>query len=208
MRVRNHLLGILSRFCLAAKRVLVLALAFGGFVHAEPLAHRVNLAWELALHVGNIIHQSRLWVFRVNRKQLPIRLAFVQQRKHAERLHGIHRAHRHDLVTNFNDVERIIVATKERIRMHVAGILPCLRQRAIVDERVAVFVEAQLALLDILLDRSERLVRGDFHLGRCALRNLIDVVQQLAILAAVQRHIMPHRDLLSRRGILESDAKI
>lgn len=70
----------------------------------------------------------------------------------------------------------------------MGGVLPCLGKHAVVPVNV-VRVEAQLALLGILLDGVGDLVSGQLHLGGGLLGDLADKVQEA--ISSVERHIMP-----------------
>jgi hypothetical protein len=66
-------------------------------------------------------------------------------------------------------------------------------------------VVSEVALLGVLLDRRERLVGGDLHLGAALLGDLDDEVERPV--ACAQRHVVPRRHLLSP-GVDEEHAVV
>jgi len=82
--------------------------------------------------------------------------------------------------------------------MHLRRVLPSLGKGAIVPDitvvREAVPDIAQLASLNVLLDRVERLFLGDLHLGVGPSRNFDDHVEDALTLISKKGDIMEWRD--------------
>ena len=94
---------------LAREGEVVLGLAVGDLVDAEPLVRRADEAGELALDVLDVVHAARERVAHVDDDHLPVRLALVEERHDAEHLDLLHLADIADLLTDLADVEGIVV---------------------------------------------------------------------------------------------------
>eukprot|EP00166_Cyanidium_caldarium_P002993 ctg_2874.g397 len=178
---------------LAMEAVGVLGLALGGLIKAEPIAHLMQQAGKVALHVGHRAHRLGPRIVRPDGQQLPVGLAAVDQCQHADRFHRHHCAHRQRLRADLNHVHRVVVAPALRVRVEHRRVLPGLRQRAVIDQRRAIRVVPQLAVLDVLLQRVPLFAGGDLHLRGGALGYLVDVVQQQLALVGEEGNVVPRR---------------
>mmetsp|Transcript_58851 Transcript_58851/g.127742 ORF Transcript_58851/g.127742 Transcript_58851/m.127742 type:complete len:285 (+) Transcript_58851:280-1134(+) len=193
---------------LLVQRLLVEAegidgLVVGGLVPAEPLADAADDARALRLDVADVVQLGRELVVLADRDDLPVELAVVDHREDAEDLHGLDGALGQRRRADLDHVQRVVVAGALRLRVHDVGVLPGLREHAVVPEDRAVVV-TKLALLDVLRNGVAALLRGHLHLRLGHLRDLDDAVED-ARLARLERDVVPRRDVLAA-GILELEA--
>jgi hypothetical protein len=184
----DYVHGVLLVLALAAEGELVLGLAIGDFVDAEPFVGGAEKARQVSLDILNVVKLGGERVVDVNDDDLPVSLALVEQSHDTEDLDLLDLTDLGDELTNFADVERVVVTLSLGLGVGNVGVLPgligpsaelqcinCMRiwtylgegtvvpEIALVGE--AVTDEAELALLGVLLDGVEELVLGD--LGAC-----------------------------------------
>jgi hypothetical protein len=103
-----------------------------------------------------------------------------------------------NLLTNLADIERIVISASLGLSMRVRGVLPSLRESAIIPDvtmmREAVTNVAQSIPLHILLDRIEELFLGDFHLGVGPSRDFDNHVENPIGLVDEEGDVMERRD--------------
>jgi len=178
--------GVLLVLALARESELVLGLAVGDLVDAEPLVCGTQKAGQVALDVLNIVQLGGQGVVDVDDNDLPVSLALVEESHDTEDLDLDDISRLVDKLTDLADVERVVVTVGLRLGVCHVGVLPCLQQPselsvlrmadigrattylregtvvpevALMGEAVA--DEAELALLDVLLDGVEGLLLGD-----------------------------------------------
>ena len=103
-----------------------------------------------------------------------------------------------NLLTNFNNVDWIVVAQCVRALVLVSRIFPRLRNGAVVPNvalvREDVVHEAWSVVLLVLLDRIQRLFSRNLHLGVAPTRNLDHHVENLVRLVRIQWNVVPRRN--------------
>mmetsp|Transcript_22563 Transcript_22563/g.56009 ORF Transcript_22563/g.56009 Transcript_22563/m.56009 type:complete len:266 (-) Transcript_22563:1016-1813(-) len=207
MAIRNHGQRVLALLRLAIERILILALPLRGLVHPEPLPHLAHHPGERLLDVRHGVNLRRLRILRIDRQHLPVRLALIDQRQDAQRLHRVDGAHRHGLLADLDHVDGVLITAAAGIGVHVVGVLVGLGEGAVVDEGGPVFVVAERALLDVLLDGREVLGGGDLHLGGGAAGDFVDEVHERLLVVGVQRNVVPRGSPRARR-VLEEEAEL
>ena len=116
----------------------------------------------MPLHILDIVESRRERIVDIDDDDLPVRLAFVKECHDAEDFDLLDFTRFGDEFADLADVEGVIVALLLRLRVRDVGVLPGLREGAVVPEVAfvgeAVADEAELALLGILLDWVENLI--------------------------------------------------
>mmetsp|Transcript_28769 Transcript_28769/g.67857 ORF Transcript_28769/g.67857 Transcript_28769/m.67857 type:complete len:533 (-) Transcript_28769:1408-3006(-) len=129
-----------------------------------------------------------------------VELTLIDELEVAEHLDGAHLAHLEGAGADLHDVEGIVVARRavEAPGQQLLGrVLPGLRQHAIVEERRAVRVVAQGALLGVLHDRVVRQLLVHLELGGDAGGDLTHKVDEAAARRAargVEGQVVPWRE--------------
>jgi hypothetical protein len=176
--------GVLLVLALAGEGKLVLGLAIGDLVDAEPLVGGAEEAGQVALNVLDVVELGGQRVVHVDNHDLPVGLTLVEQGHDTEHLDLDDLSGLVDKLADLADVERVVVALGLGLLVGDIGVLPRLqlvsafalladiglapshlREGTVVPE-VALVGEAvphvaELALLDVLLDGVERLLLGD-----------------------------------------------
>jgi hypothetical protein len=176
--------GILLVLALAGEGELVLGLAIGNLVDAEPFVRGAEETRQVALDVLDIVQLRSQWVVHVDDHDLPVRLALVEQCHDTEHLDLDDLTGLGDQLANLAHVQWVVVALGLGLLVYHVGVFPCLQHSSafvlcadigvglsylgegtVVPEvalvREAVPHVAELALLDVLLDGVERLLLGD-----------------------------------------------
>jgi len=104
-------------------------------------------------------------VIDINDNELPVSLALIEQSHDTKNLDLLDLTRVSNLLTNFADINGIIVTASLGFRMGLVGIFPSLGKSTIVPD-VTLVGEAvanitKLALLDILLNRVQSIFLGD-----------------------------------------------
>ena len=175
---------------LAGEGELVLGLSVGDLVDTEPLVGGTEKAGEVALDILDVVELGRKRVVHIDDDDLPVGLLLVEQGHDAKDLDLLDLAGVANELTDFADVERVVVTLGLGLGVDGVGVLPGLHRRvsqparygtgmysriyvthlgecavvpqvALVGEAVAHISE--LALLDILLDGVEELILGDLY---------------------------------------------
>mmetsp|Transcript_1280 Transcript_1280/g.3721 ORF Transcript_1280/g.3721 Transcript_1280/m.3721 type:complete len:271 (+) Transcript_1280:107-919(+) len=183
---------------------LVLRLAVGHLVVAEPDQDLLELPWELPLDVVDVVHLVGLWVVHVDGDDLPVELAVVDHGVNSQDLDLVHATHLQLTGADLDHVHWVVVPRDLAVLVDVARVLPGLREQAVVPVDV-VRVEPQVTLLDVLLDRGGLLVGRHLHLRGGLLRDLAHEVE--GPLAALERDVVPRGHHLARR-VLEEDPEV
>jgi hypothetical protein len=178
--------GVLLVLALAREGELVLGLAVGDLVDAEPLVGGTQKAGQVALDVLNVVQLGSQGVVDVDDNDLPVSLALIKQSHDTEDLDLDDISRLVDKLTDLADVERVVVTVGLGLGVCNVGVLPCLQQSSVLNVwgmadigqgasylregtvvpevalvGKAVADEAELALLGILLDGVEGLLLGD-----------------------------------------------
>ena len=114
---------------LAREGKVVLGLAVGDLVDAEPLVGRADEAGELALDVLDVVHAARELVAHVDDDHLPVRLALVEEGHDAEHLDLLDLPDVADLLADLAHVERVVVALGLGLGVGLVRVLPGLAGR-------------------------------------------------------------------------------
>jgi hypothetical protein len=159
--------GVLLVLALAGEGELVLGLAIGNFVDAEPLVGGTEKAGQVPLDVLDVVKAGSERVVHVNNDDLPVGLTLVEEGHDTEDLDLLDLADLGNELTDLAHVERVVVTVHLGLGVGDVGVLPGLGEAAVVPEVAlvgeAVADEAQLALLSVLLDGVEGLLLGDLQ---------------------------------------------
>jgi hypothetical protein len=162
--------GVALVLALAGESELVLGLAIGDLVDAEPLIGSTEKARQVAFDILDVVELGGQGVVHVNNDDLPVGLLLVNESHDAEDLDLLDLASVADELADLADIERVVVALGLGLRVHGVGVLPSLRESTIVPQvalvREAVANKSELALLDVLLDGVEELLLGDLDGGQ------------------------------------------
>merc|ERR1719440_1403243 len=180
------------------------------------LDHKIIVIDEVledARHDGDEVRGGgelvRHGVLNVDDDDLVVELALVDELEVAEDLDLAHLP-RLPLVrrANLHDVEGVVVALGA-VEAGLGGVLPGLRQHAVVEEGGAVRVVAQLALLRVLHDRVVRQLLVDLELGGDPARDLADEVDHLLVRRGrVEGEVVPGGDGGDAVGAREGDREV
>jgi hypothetical protein len=230
---------------LSGESELVLGLSVWDFVDTEPFVGGPQQTREVSLDILNIIQLGGQGVVDIDDDDLPVSLLLVKQGHDTEDLDLLDLARVSDQFTDLADIQWVVVALGLGLGVDDIGVLPGLNQTAVrsgATQRMkgqggpylrectvvpevtlvgeAVADEAQLALLDVLLDGVEEFLLGDLeagagsaiegddeesrtatataethlHLAIGPARDLNDHVQDGLLLVGVQRDIVEGRD--------------
>jgi hypothetical protein len=186
---------------LARERKLVFGFAIGDFVDTEPLIRGAYEARQMALDVLDVVQFGCEWVLDIDDDDLPVSLAFVEERHDPEDLNLLDLSNVTDLLANLADIQRVVVAVGLGLSMLLVRVFPRLGESTIIPDvpvvGEAVAHEAQAALFDILLDGIEGLLLGNFHLGIRPAGNFDNHVENPIGLIGEERDIVERRDNLA-----------
>lgn len=118
--------GVLLVLALAAEGELVLGLAVGDLVDAEPLVGGAEEAWKMTLDVLDVVQLGRERVLHVDDDDLPICLFFVQEGHHAKDLHLLDFTGLRDELADLAHIQRVVVTLGLGFRVHNVWVLPSL----------------------------------------------------------------------------------
>jgi hypothetical protein len=119
--------NILLIFALARECKLVFRLSIWDFVDTEPLIGSTEKTRQVTLDILDIIQLGGQWVVDVNHNDLPVSLLLVEQCHHSEDLDLLDLACLSNKLTDFADVEWIVVALGLGLWVNDVGIFPCLQ---------------------------------------------------------------------------------
>lgn len=118
--------GVLLVLALAGESELVLGLAVGDLVDAEPLVGGTQEAREVALDVLNIVELGGQRVVDVDDNDLPIGLSLVDQGHDTQNLDLLDLAGVADQLADLANIERVVVALGLGLGVDGLGVLPGL----------------------------------------------------------------------------------
>lgn len=167
----------------------------------------------MTLHIFNVVELGSKGILDIHDDDFPIGLAFVEQRHDAEDFDLLDLADIADLLSDFANVEGVVVAFGLGLGVGLRGVFPGLHMRRSIRKRTksrchttclgestvipdvpvvgeAVANETQPALLDILLDGIERLLLGNLHLRVRPARNFDDHVEDAVVLVCKKRDVV------------------
>jgi len=197
MTLMDDFSGIFLVLGLAGERKLVLGLPIGDLVDPEPLIRRSDKSGKMSLNVLDIIQLGGKWILNVNDKDLPVGLALIEQSHDTEHLDLLNLANITNLLSDFADIKGVIVTLRFGLSMYLSGILPGLRECAVVPDVTvvgeAVTDEAKTTFFDILFNGVETLLLRDLHLRVCPSGNLNDHVEDTKVLISEEGDIMERR---------------
>jgi hypothetical protein len=121
--------GSLLVLALAGKGELVLGLAVGDLVDAEPLIGSTEKSREVAFNVLDVVELGSKRVVHIDDDDLPVSLFLVQQGHDAEDLDLLDLAAIANEFADFADIERVVVALGLCLGMNDIGIFPGLSSR-------------------------------------------------------------------------------
>ena len=123
----------------------------------------------MALDILDVIELGSQGVVDVNDNNLPVSLLLVKEGHDAENLDLLDLAGVANELTNLANIERVVVTLGLGLRVDGVGVLPGLGEATVVPKvalvREAVADEAELALLDVLLDGVQELLLGDLFVA-------------------------------------------
>ena len=123
----------------------------------------------MALDILDVIELGSQGVVDVNDNNLPVSLLLVKEGHDAENLDLLDLAGVANELTNLANIERVVVTLGLGLRVDGGGVLPGLGEATVVPKvalvREAVADEAELALLDVLLDGVQELLLGDLFVA-------------------------------------------
>jgi len=208
----NDIGSVLLVLALAGESELVLWLSVWDFVDSEPLIGSSQKTWQVSLDILNIIELRSQWVVDIDDDNLPVSLLLIKKSHDTKDLDLLDLTRVSDQLTDLADIQWIVVTLGLGLGVDDVGVLPCLREGAIVPEVTlvgeAVADETELALLDVLLDGVEQVCLANLHLCVGPSWDLDDHVQDSLLLIGVKRNIVEGRDwdaiLLNVDAVLQS----
>lgn len=127
----NDVHGVLLVLALAGEGELVLGLAIGDLVDAEPLIGGAQKTRQMALDILDVVELRSQGVVHVDDNDLPVGLALVEQSHYTKNLDLNNIAGLVDKLADLADVERVVVAVGLGLRVCDVGVLPCLQQPSV-----------------------------------------------------------------------------
>lgn len=180
---KKNLLLVLA---LAGESELVLGLSVGDFVDTEPLVGGTEKTGQVTLDILDVVHLGGERVVDVDDNDLPVGLLLVEQGHDTEDLHLLDLTGVANELTDFANVERVVVTLGLGLGVDSVGVFPGLgssRQHGDTHDEIAcgfltylgegtvvpevtlvgeaVAHVAELALLGVLLDGVQEVLLGD-----------------------------------------------
>jgi len=118
--------GVLLVLALAGESELVLGLAVGDLVDAEPLVGGAQKAGQVTLNVLNVVELSGKRVVDVDDNDLPIGLLLIDQGHDTQNLNLLNLTGVTDQLTNLANIERVVVTLGLGLGVDRVGVLPGL----------------------------------------------------------------------------------
>lgn len=123
----NDVHGVFLVLALAGEGELVLGLAIGDLVDAEPLVGGPQEARKVALDILDVVELGGKRVVDIDDDDLPVGLLLVEQSHDTEDLDLNDLSRPVDKLTNLTHVQRVVVTLRLGLRVNGIGVLPCLR---------------------------------------------------------------------------------
>lgn len=121
--------GVLLVLGLAGEGKLVLGLAIGDLVDAEPLDSGAEKAGEVALNVLDIVELGGEGIVDIDRDDLPVGLSLIQKGYGTEDLDLLDLAGEAYLLSDLANVDRVVITAGLGIGVDEVGIFPGLEIR-------------------------------------------------------------------------------
>lgn len=134
----DDLSGVLLVLRLSRESELVLGLAIGDLVDPEPLVGGTDQSREVPLDVLDVVQLGRKGVVDVDDEDLPVGFALIEQRHDTENLDLLDLSDVADLLTDFADIEGIVVTASLGLGVSLGGVLPGLYTRITVSAPVPI----------------------------------------------------------------------
>ena len=122
----DDLLGVLLVLAFTAESELVLGLAVGDLVDAEPLVRCSQEARQVTFNILNVIELGSERVVDVDDDDLPVGLFFIQQRHHAQNFDLLDLPGVANKLTNLAHVEWVVVTFRFGLGVDDIGVFPGL----------------------------------------------------------------------------------
>lgn len=165
MSLSDNILSERRVLSFAVECKLILWLSIWHFVELEPFDWRSKQSREELFDVLNVFQLISQRVVDVDSKKFPVCLAFINQSECSKNFNLNNVTARSDTRSNLTNVNRIVVTATSCCLIDMIGIFPSLRQSSVVPDvavmRENVCYEAQLLLLDVLLDGIEWIRQRD-----------------------------------------------
>ena len=123
--------GVLLVLALAGEGELVLRLAIGNLIDAEPLVGGAEKTGQVTLDILDVVELGGQGVVHVDDDDLPVRLTLVEQSHDTEDLDLDDISGLVDELANLAHVERVVVAVGLGLGVRDVGVLPGLQQRSV-----------------------------------------------------------------------------
>lgn len=173
----------------------VFRLSIGDFVDPKPFVGSPDQTRQVPLNVFDIVELGSKRILDINNDHFPVGLSLIKEGHDSENLDLLHLTDVANLLTDFADIERIVIALGLGLGVSLIWVFPGLREGTVVPNvsvvRETVSNVAETTSLDVLLDRVESLLLGDLHLGVGPARDFDDHVEDAIVLVGEERDIVP-----------------
>jgi len=194
----DNLHSVLLVLSLAGEGELIFGLSVGDLVDPEPLVGSPDETRQVTLDVLDVVQLGSEGVGNVDDDDFPVGFTLIEKGHDTENLDLFDLANITDLFTDLANIEGIVVTLGLGLRVRVVGILPGLRECAVVPDVTvmgeAVSNETQTTFLDVLLDGVEWLLLGDLKLGVGPTRDLHNHVEDAIALVGKERDVVERGD--------------
>lgn len=126
--VRRNPLLVLA---LAREGKLVLRLSVGDLVDTEPFVGSTEKARKVTLNILNVVELRGKRVVDINDDDLPVGLLLIEQSHHTKNLDLLDLTGIANKLTDFTDIERVVVTLGLGLGVDNVGVFPGLNHREI-----------------------------------------------------------------------------
>jgi len=198
MSLPDNIVGILLVLALSRESELVLRLSIWDLIDTEPLVGGPEKAWKVALNILDIVEFRSQWVLLIDHNDFPVGFLLIKKGHNTKDFDTLDLARSSDELTDFTDVEWVVVALSLSLRVDVLGVFPSLRESTIVPQ-ISLVGEtiadvAKLALLDVLLDGVQVFFLANLHLCVGPPWDLNNHVEESLLLIGIERNIVEWRN--------------